>query len=140
MWFFFMFYFISTCATLIYMPFMAERMRSFPWLFLFPVAAFFLFGIIPGLFAKGRDGTAFLCSCFGIATLIGLFGIGTYPVLVRSSIDPAHSLTIFNAASSLLTLEVLLIIVLIGVPLVLGYGFYIYRIFRGKVKLSSTSY
>jgi len=137
---FFLFYFLTTCATLIYMPFMTHRMQEAPWLFLLPMLAFLCFGLIPGLFARGRDGSAFLCSSFGISCLIGLFGIGTYPVLVRSNIDAQHSLTLFNCASSPLTLKVLLIIVLIGVPLVLGYGFYIYRIFRGKVKISSTSY
>ena len=99
------------------------------------------FYMIPKLFSKGWDGTAFICSCLGIACLIGLFGLGTYPVLIRSSINPEiNSLTLFNAASSFLTLKVLLLIVLIGVPLVLGYGFYIYRIFRGKVKIGPSSY
>jgi cytochrome bd ubiquinol oxidase subunit II len=138
---FFIMYFLTTCATLIYMPFMAERMREHPWLFILPALAFILFGLVPGLFFKGRDGTAFLLSCFGIASLIGLFGVGTYPVLVRSSIDPiVHSLTLFNSASSFLTLKVLLIVVLIGIPMVLGYGVYIYRTFRGKVKVGPTSY
>jgi cytochrome d ubiquinol oxidase subunit II len=137
---FFLVYFMTTCATLIYMPFMTHRMQECPWLFAFPLLAFFLFGCIPSLFAKGRDGTAFLCSCLGIGCLIGMFGIGTYPVLVRSNLDPQYSFTLFNCASSPLTLKLLLIIVLIGVPLVLGYGFYIYRIFRGKVKIGPTSY
>ena len=138
---FFVFYFLTTCATLIYMPFMAEKMKQFPWMFILPGLSFILFSLIPGQFARGRDGTAFLCSCFGIASLIGIFGVGTYPVLVRSTVNPdSYSLTIFNSASSFLTLKVLLIIVLIGIPLVLGYGFYIYRIFRGKVKIGSSSY
>ena len=138
---FFVFYFLTTCATLIYMPFMAEKMRQYPIVFLLPALSFTLFSLIPGQFARGRDGTAFLCSCFGIASLIGLFGVGTYPVLVRSTIDPVlNNLTIFNSASSLLTLRILLTVVIIGVPLILGYGFYIYRVFRGKVKIEDSSY
>ncbi len=138
---FFVFYFLTTCATLIYMPFMAEKMKMYPWVFALPAIAFILFSVIPGLFARGKDGTAFLCSCFGIAGLIGLFGVGTYPVLVRSTINPeSYSLTLFNSASSFLTLKVLLIIVLIGIPPVIGYGFYVYRIFRGKVKIGPMSY
>ncbi len=138
---FFLFYFLTTCATLIYMPFMTDKMREMPVLFLLPTASFLLFGIIPNLFTKGKDGWAFVCSCVGIASLIVLFGLGTYPVLVRSSVSPElYNLTLFNAAASFLTLKILLIIVLIGVPMVLGYGFYIYRIFRGKVKLDSSSY
>ncbi len=34
----------------------------------------------------------------------------------------------------------MLILAGVGMPLVLGYTFHIYRIFRGKVKLDSMSY
>ena len=61
--------------------------------------------------------------------------------MIRSTIDPVqNSLTIYNSSSSELTLKILLIIVAFGVPLVLGYGFYIYRIFRGKVEIDERSY
>ena len=70
-----------------------------------------------------------------------LYGIGTFPNLLRAINDPhGLSLTIFNAASSDKTLEILLIISAIGVPMVLAYTFMIYWIFHGKVKLDSTSY
>jgi cytochrome d ubiquinol oxidase subunit II len=138
--FFAIMYFFLTVATLIYMPFMAEKFRDMPWLVVIAAFAALAFANIPREFSKGNDGWAFLSSCSVIALLILLFGIGTYPHLVMSSIDPAHSLTIFNTSSSRLTLTVLLIIVVIGVPLVLAYGACVYRIFRGKVKISSTSY
>lgn len=133
-------YFLLTVATLIYMPFMAERFRDMPWLIVVAAFAMLAFANIPREFTKGNDGWAFLSSCSVIGLLVLLFGIGTYPHLVMSSIDPAHSLTIFNTSSSRLTLTVLLIIVLIGVPLVLAYSACIYRIFRGKVKIGPTSY
>nr|NGX62542.1 hypothetical protein [Chlamydiota bacterium] len=38
------------------------------------------------------------------------------------------------------TLIVLTVIVAIGLPLVFAYGFYVYRLFRGKVKLDHMSY
>jgi len=91
------------------------------------------------LFVKNRrDGWGFVCSCLAIATLFVLLGVESFPTMVRSSIDPERfSLTLFNAAASKLTLKILLIIVCTGVPLVLAYGFYIYYVFRGKVKLDS---
>lgn len=52
----------------------------------------------------------------------------------------AHSLTIYNAASSTKTLGIMLTIAIIGVPIVLAYTVSIYWIFRGKVKLERTSY
>jgi cytochrome d ubiquinol oxidase subunit II len=39
-----------------------------------------------------------------------------------------------------MTLGILLIIALVGMPMVLAYTFAIYWIFHGKVKLDSTSY
>jgi cytochrome d ubiquinol oxidase subunit II len=63
-----------------------------------------------------------------------------YPDLIFSSPNPANSLTIYNAASSAKTLEIMLIIAAMGVPLVLAYTASIYWIFRGKVKLDSSSY
>jgi cytochrome bd ubiquinol oxidase subunit II len=138
---FFLFYFMATCATLIYMPYMAERMRSIPWVSILPLMAFLFFFSVPRLFSKGKDGVAFIFSCLGIASLLGLVAVGTYPVMVRSSVETdLHSLTILNSCSSVLTLKVLLVIVMIGIPMVLGYGIYIYRVFRGKVKIGPSSY
>ena len=53
---------------------------------------------------------------------------------------PAHSLTVFNSASSPKTLGIMLTIALIGLPAVLAYSASIYWIFRGKVKLDKMSY
>jgi cytochrome bd ubiquinol oxidase subunit II len=138
---FFFLYFMTTCATLIYLPYMSERMKAFPLVNVLVAAAFLFFFSIPKLFSMGKDGTAFIFSCLGISSLIGLFGVGTYPFLVRSTINlENNSWTISNASSSLLTLKVLSVIVLLGVPVVLGYSIYIYKVFKGKVKIGPSSY
>jgi cytochrome d ubiquinol oxidase subunit II len=72
--------------------------------------------------------------------LMALFGLEMYPHLVLSNPEPAHSLTIYNAASSPRTLAIMLTIALIGIPVVLAYTISIYWIFRGKVKLTPMSY
>ena len=138
--FFAIMYFLLTVATLIYMPFMTERFKDLPWLLFIALLAMLSFANIPREFSKGNDGFAFLSSCSVIGLLILLFGIGTFPHLIRSSLIPENSLTIFNTSSSAFTLSVLLIIVVVGIPLVLAYGFCIYRIFRGKVKMGPNSY
>jgi cytochrome d ubiquinol oxidase subunit II len=63
-----------------------------------------------------------------------------YPNLVPSSIDPAYSRTIHNAASSKATLRTAALIALIGMPMVLSYTATVYWVFRGKVKLGEFSY
>lgn len=139
--FFILWYIVATLATLIYMPHMVHRIQDYPTLFLFPVLALLAIISIPYQIHRGRDGWAFVFSCLSIVFLFVLYGLGTFPVILPSTLRPEfNSLTIFNTASSPYTLKVLLIVVLIGIPLVLAYGFWVYRIFRGKVVLSDTSY
>lgn len=83
---------------------------------------------------------AFVSSCCMIAGLIVLFGIGVFPNMIRSSIDPAFSLTAYNASSSDKTLGIMLIIAALGMPFVLAYTVSIYWVFRGKVEMDKFSY
>lgn len=139
--FFLILYFAVTAITLYQKPYMIDNMRKFPIFFVVPMGTLVSILFVPYLMSKKRDGLAFLASALSIALLISLVAIGTFPYIVRSSIDPqTNSLLIENSSASLLTLKILLIIVGIGVPLVLAYGFYIYRIFRGKVQLDASSY
>ncbi len=134
-------YLLATAATWIYKPYMISKMMLEPYLLIFGALALLAILNVPREFSKKRDFRAFFYSCLGIVFLMILYGIGTFPVLVRSTIDPVqYSLTFYNAASSTLTLKVLLIIVAIGIPLVLAYGYYIYRVFKGKVKIGPSSY
>ncbi|MBI5272511.1 MAG: cytochrome d ubiquinol oxidase subunit II [Chlamydiia bacterium] len=138
---FLIFYFLMTVATLLYMPHMTAQFKQMPYLLIFPLAAFVVIANIPYQVKKGNDGWAFISSCISMALLLMLYAFGTFPIIVLSSIDPVvKSLTIYNTASSPNTLKNLLVVVLIGVPLVLGYGFWIYRIFKGKVRLDKSSY
>jgi cytochrome bd ubiquinol oxidase subunit II len=77
------------------------------------------------------------------ATIVSvtLFGIvGLYPNLLPSSLDEKYSITIFNSASSQLTLKIMLAVALIFVPIVLVYQFLVYRFFSGKVADSNLTH
>jgi len=65
------------------------------------------------------------------ATLFGV--VGLYPSLLPSSLNPAYSMTIYNSASSPLTLKIMLVVALIFVPLVIAYQAWVYSLFRHKV-------
>ncbi len=133
-------YVLTTMATLLWKPHLAERMRLEPWWFMVPVLTMLAVANVPREITHGREFRAFLSSSAAIGLLVALIGIGLYPNLLLSSTDPAHSLNIHNAASSQKTLSIMLIIAIIGVPLVLSYTAAIYWIFRGKVSLGKTSY
>ncbi len=133
-------YAVTTMATLLYVPHMAARVRANPWLFSIALANMLAIANIPREIHRGRDWRAFLSSCATMITLMGLFGLEMFPNLIWSQPNAAHSLTIYNAASSDKTLGIMLIIAAIGVPAVLAYTVSIYWIFRGKVRLSPMSY
>lgn len=87
-----------------------------------------------------KDGMAFFSSAFTILALFGAVGASMFPNLVPASNDPELSLTLYNASSSQNTLTVMLILALLGMPLVIGYTIYIYRLFAGKVTLTDSQY
>jgi cytochrome d ubiquinol oxidase subunit II len=132
-------YATTTMATLLYLPHMGDRIKAHPEFFALPVLTMLAIANVPREIARGREGRAFISSCGAVFGLMGLVGLGMFPDLVRG-LDPATSLTAYNAASSHGTLVTMLIIAAIGIPLVLSYTISIYWIFRGKVKLDSMSY
>ncbi len=139
--FFIITYAIATFVTLIYQVHMVDVIRERPYLFFVALANMLVIANIPREVDKHNFGWAFISSCLNIALLLALYALGSFPNVIRSSVEPlVNSITVTNAAASLNTLVVLAVIVLIGLPLVLCYGFFIYRIFRGKVKLDHMSY
>lgn len=83
---------------------------------------------------------AWFSSALTIAGAIS-FGIaGLYPNLFPSSLNPAFSLTAHNASSSPLTLQIMLIVVVIFVPVVLAYQIWAYTLFRKVITHEDLSY
>lgn len=139
--FFIIMYAVTTMATLIFMPHMVESFHDRPIFFLVSVVNILLIANIPREIFRGRDGRAFASSSLNIACLLILYAIGAYPNVIRAVNDPQNlSLTIYNSASSPLTLKILFLMAAIGIPLVISYTITVYIIFRGKVKLDHHSY
>lgn len=85
-----------------------------------------------------RFAATFLSSVvFG--SMILTLAMGMFPNLVPA-LNPDLSLTIYNAASSPLTFKTMLIIALTGIPIVLFYTVYVYRVFGGKVSSDQEGY
>ncbi|MBW1983192.1 MAG: cytochrome d ubiquinol oxidase subunit II [Deltaproteobacteria bacterium] len=69
-------------------------------------------------------------------TIVGVtfFGvIGLFPNLFPSSLNQEYSLTAHNASSSPLTLKIMLVVVILFIPVVIGYQVWTYNLFKGKV-------
>lgn len=133
-------YFIATFASVFTSPFLFQGVFKNPLVWLFLVIIFASVFYIPiGLKAK-RYGYTFISSSALIASMIGLTAVSLFPRLVPSSINLANSLTIYNASSTERTLSTMFIIALIGMPIVIFYTIFIYRVFKGKVVINSDSY
>ncbi|EPP37377.1 Cytochrome bd-II ubiquinol oxidase subunit 2 [Chlamydia avium] len=116
---------------------------NFPGVPTYPLLILFMSMTLGGCCAiktciiKQRYGCAFLYSSFNLLILILSVVAILFPNLLFSTVDPENSYTIYNAAASTKTLQTLLIIVLIGLPLIISYSVYIYRVFRGKTDFPS---
>ena len=133
-------YALTTIVTLITIPRATANFVHHPWvwgLVLLNVAAI---ANVPRAVYHDRPVAAFFSSGLTIATLVGLFGVAEYPVLLWSTLDPAYSLDAYNAASSPNTLALMRVIAFVGLPFVLAYTAIIYWVFRGKVKLHRHGY
>lgn len=110
---------------------------------LFWILIVFVFGgmlYIPVGVKSQKFGRAFFASSLTIAAMIGLAALSLFPRIVPSSLDLNYSLTIYNASSSQNTLTTMLIIALLGMPIVVAYTIFIYRVFKGKVIITHDSY
>jgi cytochrome d ubiquinol oxidase subunit II len=104
-----------------------------PVLFIIPAVAVAGLVLTWVFMKKEQWWKAWFASC---ATIVGItfFGVaGLYPRLLPSSLDPAHSLTINNAASSPKTLTIMLVVALIFVPIVIAYQVWVHFLFKDKI-------
>lgn len=131
---------ITTLYTLIFIPEVTTTFRNNPFYFITPILSFLAVANVPRLASKKSYMQALIFSSLTMALLLGLVALQLYPTLLISTIDPKYSVTIYNAASSQKSLGIMLTIVVIGTPLLAGYFIFLYKTFKGKVKLDDTSY
>jgi cytochrome d ubiquinol oxidase subunit II len=104
-----------------------------PILWVFPILGVAAFALA-GLFSKiGKGAFAFLLSSLGQAGVILTCGISMFPFVMPSSSNPSHSLTMWDATSSELTLKIMFIVACIFVPIVLGYTIWSYAKMFGRL-------
>jgi cytochrome d ubiquinol oxidase subunit II len=144
MWYtFFLFltlYVVVSVATLTGNPNSMAKYKDHPWAWIVVALNALAIANIPRAIYAGRPFYAFLSSASTIAAFTFLFGLTLYPNMIVSNINPAHNLTVANAASSDKTLTIMAIIAVIGLPFVLTYTATIYWLFRGKVQIDKFSY
>lgn len=110
---------------------------TYPLLILFMSMTFGGCLAIKTCITRQRYGRAFFYSSCNLLFLILSTVAMLFPNLLSSTVSPEYSYTIYNSAASTKTLQTLLVIVLIGLPLIISYSVYVYRVFRGKTDFPS---
>jgi len=82
---------------------------------------------------RGRQGLAFGLHFAAIAGVVILVFTAMAPNVMRSSIDPAYSLTITQAASANTTLAIMTVVAVVFLPVVLFYTIWGYRTFAARI-------
>jgi len=95
---------------------------------------------IPLANQQNKSGRLFLFSSLLILCVVALTGLSLYPMMVPAQPDLSNSLNIYNSSSTAKTLKVMLLIALIGMPVVIGYTVFVYRVFKGKVNTGESGY
>jgi len=107
---------------------------------LLPIAVIVLLFLLWRSLGQASDKKPFLYSSITIVGMMGTFAAANFPYLLPASDLVQNGLTLYNASASARTLQAMLIIVLIGMPLVILYTIFAHRVFRGKVKLDEEGY
>ena len=128
---------LASAATFFVQPQVYESFTQRPWGIIFPLIA--LVGLLgAGLFnIRKRDLAALLSSGIFILGMLTSAAFSLYP-LVLPAINPAFSLTIYNASASQYGLTVGLIWWSVGIVLAAIYFVFAYRRFWGKVTAASS--
>jgi cytochrome bd ubiquinol oxidase subunit II len=126
---------VVTVATFGLRPVLLASFAARPWGSVFPLLA--IAGLI-GLWwslAHRHDGRALLASGTYLAGMLTSAAFTLYPA-VLPAIDASHTLTVTNASASTYGLVVGLVWWIIGMLLATLYFVLIYRLFRGKVRVT----
>jgi cytochrome d ubiquinol oxidase subunit II len=131
---------VSLIATYSIKPQVMHNYREHPIGMLIPLAVIASLGVMFWATSKSKEKPAFLASSLYIVSMLVGAAFALYPVVLPASTDPSYSLTIYNSAAGHHGLTVGLTWWSIGFALAIGYFVFIFRMFRGKVRLEGGGY
>nr|WP_309130364.1 cytochrome d ubiquinol oxidase subunit II [Brevibacterium sp.] len=82
----------------------------------------------------GAEKRAFTFHVIYLVTGLSAVFAAVYPVILPSTLNPAHSLTVTSASSSEYTLGVMFVVTVIFLPIIIGYQIFSYRMFLGRLR------
>ena len=126
---------LSLAATVYVRPQVLDNFGRHVWGWVIPLAVAGSLASMRYSYAKRLDAAAFFSSVVYITAMLGGAAFAMHPYLLPATTDPSRSLTIYNSQTGAYSLSVGLVWWLSGVALAVGYFTFLYRSFRGKVRL-----
>jgi len=131
---------VSLIATYSIKPEVMKNYQEHPIGMLVPIAVLASLATIFWANSKSKEKPAFVASAIYITSMLVGAAFALYPVVLPASTDPSYSLTIYNSAAGHHGLVVGFTWWCIGIVLALVYFVFIFRMFRGKVRLEGSGY
>ena len=110
-----------------------QNYATYPWMILAPVLGFAGAALTILLSRAHRPGLGFVTSSLSMAGVILTAGFSMFPFIMPSSSSPSSSLTVWDATSSHMTLNIMFWVTMFFLPIVLGYTIWSYWHMRGRV-------
>ena len=130
---------LSLVATLWIRPALLANYQTVPVGYIIPLAVFGSIFAMLIFSRKGNDFGAFLASSFYLAFMLVGAVFALYPVILPA-VDARYNLTVQNSVTAGYALAIGLRWWSVGIVLAIAYFFYVYRSFRGKVKLEGSEH
>ncbi len=132
--------FAGLIATISIRPGLLDNYRNHVIGFAIPAIVYIALAVMIRGIQKRHEKTAFVASAVYIIGMLVGAAFALYPVVLPASTDPARNITIYNAAAGHHGLSVGFAWWILGMILALGYFFYLFRMFSGKVRLEGEGY
>jgi cytochrome bd ubiquinol oxidase subunit II len=126
---------LSLIATMQIRPDALNNYRVHPIALAVPIAVCGGLGVLLHGVVARREKLAFGASCVYLTAMLVGAALGLYPRVLPASTQDAYSLTIANTAASAYGLKIGLTWWVVGMAIAIGYFVFVYRMFRGKVRL-----
>jgi cytochrome bd ubiquinol oxidase subunit II len=131
---------VGLIATVSIRPGVLENYKQHYFGLLIPVVVFGALAVMMHGMIKRAEKVAFVASAVYIVGMLVGAAFALYPVVLPASTDSALNLTIYNTKAGEHGLAVGFAWWSLGAILAFGYFFYLFRMFRGKVRLGGEGY
>lgn len=108
--------------------------HAYPLLYIVPLFAVLGAVVCSLLLARGKYALAFAASGSMVAGTVATAGVALFPFMMTSSLNPAHSFTVWDSSSSHLTLWLMTLAAIIFVPIVLTYTAWAFHKLRDIIR------